>query len=206
MNPYLMAALQPQIDEARRQSQITQMMNDARLTKAGAYGGSRQAIMNAETQRNLGTNLAGITGTGYKDAYDKAMQQFNTEQGRGMEAQKMLNDYGMGALAAQQGAGAVQRQIEGEGIAADKKAFEEERDDPYKKIQYGMSLLQGMPVQTQSYSYQQPSTLSNIASTAGGTMSLYDQIFGTRPATTPPATTPGATTPPGTSPGSTTPR
>jgi hypothetical protein len=205
MNPYLMAALQPQIDEARRQSQITQMMNDAQLTKAGAYGGGRQAIMNAETQRNLGTNLANITGTGYASAYDKAMAQFNTEQGRGMEAQKMLNDYGMGALAAQQQAGAVQRQIEGEGIAADKKAFEEERDYPYKQVQYMQSLLQGLPLQTQTYSYQQPSTLSNIAGTAGGVMSLYDQLFSTRPATTPPATTPGATTPPGTSPGATTP-
>ena len=205
MNPYLMAALQPQIDEARRQSQITQMMNDAQLTKAGAYGGGRQAIMNAETQRNLGTNLANITGTGYANAFDKAMAQFNTEQGRGMEAQKMLNDYGMGALAAQLNAGKTQRDIEGEGIAADKKAFEEERDYPYKQVQYMQSLLQGLPLQTQTYSYQQPSTLSNIAGTVGGTMSLYDQLFGTRPATTPPATTPGATTPPGTSPGATTP-
>ena len=209
MNPYLMAALNPQIAEARRQSEITQMMNNAQLTKAGAYGGGRQAIMNAETQRNLGTNLANITGTGYANAYDKAVAQFNTEQGRGMEAQKMLNDYGMGALAAQQGAGAVQRQIENEGIAADQKQFEEEKLDPYKKLQFGQSLLQGLPLQTQSYSYQQPSTLSNIASTAGGTMSLYDQIFGpgrTPATTTPPAaTSPGATTPPGTPPGSTTP-
>jgi len=206
MNPYLMAALNPQLEEARRQSEITQVQNNANLTKAGAFGGGRQAIMNSETQRALGTNLAGITGTGYANAYDKAIAQFNTEQGRGMEAQKMLNDYGMGALAAQQAAGATQRDIEAQGIAADKKAFEEERDYPYKQIQYQQSLLQGLPLQTQSYSYQQPSTLSNIASTAGGTMSLYDQIFGPgrAPATTPPATTPGATTPPGTSPGATT--
>jgi hypothetical protein len=192
MNPYLMAALQPQIDEARRQSQITQMMNDAQLTKAGAYGGGRQAIMNAETQRSLGTNLANITGTGYASAYDKAMAQFNTEQGRGMEAQKMLNDYGMGALAAQQQAGAVQRGIEAEGIAADKKAFEEERDYPYKQVQYMQSLLQGLPLQTQTYSYQQPNALNQAAGTASGVMSMYDQIFGPGPATTT-TTSPGTT-------------
>jgi hypothetical protein len=191
----LTSALQPQIDEARRQSQITQMMNDAQLTKAGAYGGGRQAIMNSETQRNLGTNLAGITGTGYANAYDKALQQFNTEQGRGMEAQKMTNDYGMGALAAQQSAGATQRGIEAEGVAADKKAFEDERDYPYKQVQYMQSLLQGLPLQTQSYSYQQPSALSQAGATAGGVMSLWDQIFNTRPATTPATTTPATTTP-----------
>ena len=188
MNPYLMAALNPQLEEARRQSQITQMMNDAQLTKAGAFGGGRQAIMNAETQRNLGTNLANITGTGYASAYDKAMQQFNTEQGRGMEAQKMLNDYGMGTLAAQIGAGATQRQIEQEGVTADIKQFEEEKLDPYKKLQFQQSLLQGLPLQTQTYSYQQPSALSSAMGTTGGIMSLYDQIFG------PPKTT--TTTPP----------
>jgi len=184
MNPYLMSALQPQIDEARRQSQITQMMNDAQLTKAGAYGGGRQAIMNSETQRNLGTNLAGITGTGYASAYDKAMQQFNVEQGRGMEAQKMTNDYGMGTLAAQQQAGAIQRQIEQEGLTADKTAFEQERDYPYKQVQYQQSLLQGLPLQTQTYSYQQPSALSSAMGTTGGIMSLYDQLFGTPKTTT----------------------
>jgi len=202
MNPYLMAALNPQLEEARRQSEITQVQNNANLTKAGAFGGGRQAIMNSETQRALGTNLAGITGTGYANAYDKAMQQFNVEQGRGMEAQKMLNDYGMGALAAQQAAGATQRGIEAEGIVADKKAFEEERDYPYKQVQYQQSLLQGLPLQTQTYSYTQPSTLSNIAGTAGGVMSLYDQVFdpaktttaATAPATTTPATTTPATT------------
>lgn len=200
MNPYLMASLNPQLEEARRQSEITQMNNNAALTKAGAFGGGRQAIMNSESQRNLGTNLANITGTGYANAYDKAMQQFNTEQGRGMEAQKMLNDYGMAALAAQQGAGATQRTIENEGIEADKKAFEEEKLDPYKKLQFGQSLLQGLPLQTQTYSYQQPSTLSNVAGTVGGTMSLYDQLFG--PAKTSTTTSSGTT---GTGTGTTTP-
>jgi len=189
-----MAALNPQLEEARRQSEITQMQNNAQLTKAGAFGGGRQAIMNSETQRNLGTNLANITGTGYASAYDKAMQQFNTEQGRGMEAQKMLNDYGMNAITAQQNAGATQRQIEQEGITADMKQFEEEKLDPYKKLQFEQSLLQGLPLQTQSYSYQQPSALSSAMGTSSGIMSVYDQIFGP-PRTTTPATTP-ATTPP----------
>ena len=57
MNPYLQASLDPQIAEARRQSQITQMGNDTKATQAGAFGGSRGALMNSETQRNLGTNL-----------------------------------------------------------------------------------------------------------------------------------------------------
>ena len=88
MNPYLQSALTPQLEEARRQSQITQMGNQAKATQAGAFGGSRQALMDTETQRALGTNLANITGQGYNTAYDKAMSQFNADQARQMQAQQ----------------------------------------------------------------------------------------------------------------------
>jgi hypothetical protein len=86
MNPYLSTILNPQIEEARRQAQITQMQNDARMTQAGAFGGGRQAILNAETQRNLGTNLADITGKGYQTAYTQALGQYNADQNRLMDA------------------------------------------------------------------------------------------------------------------------
>jgi hypothetical protein len=88
MNPYLQSALNPQLEEARRQSQITQLGNQAKATQAGAFGGGRSAIMEAETQRALGSNLANITGAGYNTAYDKAMAQFNADQTRQLEAQR----------------------------------------------------------------------------------------------------------------------
>jgi len=88
MNPYMQASLNPQIEEARRQSEITQAGNASRLSQAGAYGGSRGALMQSEAQRNLGSNLANITGQGYNTAYTNAMQQFNADQTRRMEAQR----------------------------------------------------------------------------------------------------------------------
>jgi hypothetical protein len=105
MNPYLQTALQPQLDEARRQSQITQQQNAAKMTQAGAFGGSRQAILDAETQRNLGTNLAGITGQGYNTAYGNAMSQFNADQARKMQESQFGAQQGMNAaqLGAQYG-------------------------------------------------------------------------------------------------------
>ena len=99
MNPYLQAALDPQIEEARRQAQITRLGDANRLTQAGAYGGSRQAIMESELNRSLGQNLANITGQGYQTAYDKAMQQFNTEQSAAQQAQNLTNQYGLQASA-----------------------------------------------------------------------------------------------------------
>jgi len=178
MNPYLQAALNPQLDEARRQSNISRLADAGRLTQAGAFGGTRQAIMESEGNRNLGQNLAAITGQGYSDAYDKALNQFNTEQGRQQTAQDASNRYGLEALAAQTGAGATQRGITAEGIAADRAQFEEERDFPYKQVQYQQSLLQGLPLEAQTTSYSQPSNLSKLLGDSGGIMALLKSLGG----------------------------
>ncbi len=180
MNPYLQSALNPQIEEARRQAQITRLGDANRLTQAGAYGGSRQAIMESELNRSLGQNLANITGQGYQTAYDKAMQQFNTEQGAAQQAQNLTNQYGLQALQNQANLGAQERAIQAEGIAADIAQFEEERDFPYKQTQYQQSLLQGLPLAAQSYSYAKPSQLSELLGGSSGLMGLL-QSFGIIP-------------------------
>lgn len=176
MNPYLMAGLQPQLDEIRRQAGITAAQNANKF--AGAYGGSAQALFDAEANRNMAQNLSGITGQGYSDAFDKAMGQFNTEQGREMEAQTAANQYTRNLIGDIAAAGAEQRAIESEGITADRLQFEEERDFPYKQVQYMQSLLQGLPIGAQSYSYAEPSMLSEILGGAGGLQALYDLMYG----------------------------
>lgn len=163
MNPYLEAALDPQRQEAVRQAQIQRIADAGRLTKAGAFGGSRQAIMEAEGARNLQGRLSDITAQGYRDAYDKAQQQFNTEQDRAMTAQDRANQLGFDVLKTQADAGAVQRGITSEGIAADIAQFEEERDYPYKAVQFQQSLLQGLPLAAQTTQYSQPSQASDIS-------------------------------------------
>jgi hypothetical protein len=165
MTPYLQGALQPQYDAANRQAQIAQQNLQGQYGKAGAYGGSRQGVAEAELQRGLLDRMAGITGTGYQNAFQQAQNQFNTEQG-----------YGLQALAAQQAGGAQQRGIEQEGIGADYAQFREERDDPFKKVQYQQSLLQGLPISTQSYQYAEPSSASQGMSTAGGILGLFDTM------------------------------
>ena len=188
MNPYLQQALDPQLAEARRQSQITQTQNAAKLTGAGAYGGGRQAIMDAETQRNLATNLADITGKGYMNAYDKAMQQFNTEQQAAQQAQNLTNQYGLNVLGQQAGLGQAQRGIESEAVAADRAQFEEERLNPYKMVQFQQSLLSGLPLAAQTYNVAQPSWLQSLASGAtfgtGSTNAILESL-GIIPKTTP---------------------
>tara|TARA_R100000781_G_scaffold76058_2_gene47276 strand:+ start:345 stop:1328 length:984 start_codon:yes stop_codon:yes gene_type:complete len=178
MNPYIQTALDPQIAELQRQREISRINNAGRLSKAGAFGGSRQAVMDAELDRSYLDKASEITGLGYLDAYNKAQQQFNVEQGRAMDAQQMTNKYGLEALQQQAALGEQERKIEQAGIDADKAQFDFESAFPYKQVQFQQSLLQGLPLEAQSYSYAQPSALQNILSGAAGAEGLGAEIFG----------------------------
>ena len=171
MNPYLQAALKPQLEEQRRQAQINLQPSLSKLTQAGGFGGGRQAIMESEANRNLQAQQNQTIGQGYMDAYNKAMQQFNTEQNAAQQAQSLTNQYGLQALQQQAGLGAQQRGIESEGIAADIAQFEQEKLDPYKKLQFQQSMLQGLPVQAQQYNVADQSTLQKVLGALSDTSS-----------------------------------
>jgi hypothetical protein len=99
MNPYIEAALNPQLDLLQRRAAINQQADMAKLAQAGAFGGSRQAILQGLTQENLLREQAATAGTGYEKAYNAAMAQFNADQARDMEAQKaseQSKQYGAG--------------------------------------------------------------------------------------------------------------
>ena len=86
MNPYLSTILNPQLAEARRNAGIEQMKNNVNMIKGGGFGGGGGNLLAAETQRNLGTKLADITGKGYDTAYTQATTQYNADQDRLLKA------------------------------------------------------------------------------------------------------------------------
>ena len=176
MNPYLQASLDPQLEEARRQAGITAAQNARKF--AGAYGGSAQALFDAESNRNLAQQLQGITGAGYADAYTQALNQFNVEQDRGMTAQDKINLYGTQGLQNLANMGATQRAIESEGITADRLQIEEERDFPYKQVQYMQSLLQGLPIGAQTVQYEEPGLLQKMSTGASDLEGFIESLFG----------------------------
>jgi hypothetical protein len=86
MSPYMSGVVDPQVREARRQAEITRQAQAARMAKAGSFGGSRQAISEAELNRNLATQLEDIYGKGQQGAFDAALRAFEAEQGRKLQA------------------------------------------------------------------------------------------------------------------------
>lgn len=165
MNPYLNAVLAPQLSELQRQAQIAQMNQASKLTGAGAFGGSRQAIMDAELQRNLLQEANKTIGAGYASAYDKALQQYNLEQGQAKDLASMIA-----------GAGKEQRAIEQEGITADLNEFLTQRDYPKTQVQFLQSMLQGLPISTVTNTPAQQSGIGQLSTTIGGVGSLIESL------------------------------
>ena len=161
MNPFIEGALNPQLQAAQRQADAQRLANAAKMGQVGAFGGSRLGLVEAEGTRNLNEQLANIRATGYAQAYDRARDQLAADR-----------RYGLDAIAAQRAGGAEQRAIEAEGIAQDYAQFREERDFPYKQLAFQSSLLQGLPIAAQSYSYTQPSALSTILGEGAGILKL----------------------------------
>lgn len=89
MNPYLQASLQPALQEVQRQYDITGTQQMGNAARSGAFGGSREALMASENQRNKNLAMNQMIGQGYNTAFDKAQQsqQFGATLGlQGLQA------------------------------------------------------------------------------------------------------------------------
>lgn len=85
MNPYLQASLQPQLQEMQRQYGISGAQGQSNATKAGAFGGSREALIFAENQRNKNIAMNQAIGQGYNTAYDVANRNMQAAAALGMQ-------------------------------------------------------------------------------------------------------------------------
>lgn len=165
MNPYLQASLQPQLDALTRQQQMNTQGDLAKLTQAGGYGGSRQAVMQGANNYNLLAQQAGLIGQGYNTAYNNAQNQFNTEQTQGQNLANTLA-----------GIGGQQQAINQAGVTADYNEFAQQRDYPQKQLQFQQSMLQGLPLST-VYNVPQASTpAQNLVGGLTGINSLLQNL------------------------------
>lgn len=157
MNPYLQSVLNPQLDELQRRSQVNLQPDLAKLTQAGGFGGSRQALLQGESGRNLLQEQNKTVGQGYANAYDKAMQQFNTEQGQAKDLVNLMA-----------GQGATERGIDAEGIAADKEEFEKQRQYPFQQVQWQRDMISGLPTGSVTNQAGQMSGIGSFLNALGG--------------------------------------
>ena len=87
MSPYMQSVVDVQQAAAQRQADIARTSRGAQAVQAGSFGGSRQAIMDAEAARALADQQGAIQAQGLQSAYSQAQQQFNADQAQRMQAQ-----------------------------------------------------------------------------------------------------------------------
>lgn len=178
MSPYIQNALAPQMQEARRQSDITGTQNAGQAAMQGAFGGSRQGVMEAERQRNLGMQQERIYGTGMQNAFQNAQQaqQFGATlglQGYGQAGQMagQLGQLGQtefgqqkDILNAQLGVGQQQQGLEQQRLQQQYQDFLTQRAYPQQQLSYMSDMLRGLPMQQQTQQVYQapPSALSQV--------------------------------------------
>jgi hypothetical protein len=189
MSPYMQNVVQQQQREANRTYDISGVAQQGAATQAGAFGGSREALMAAENERNRNMQLANIQATGTQNAFQNAQQaqQFGATTGlagygQGIQGAQAMGQLGTAQLAAQQGVIGTQSTMGGQQQAQNQAAidqavlnYQNEQQQPYLAAGTMNSLIRGTPtgnLTTQNYQAQ-PSALTQIGGALGTAGSLY---------------------------------
>ena len=201
MSPYMQNVVDYQKSQALRDYNLGTGVRKAQATGAGAFGGNRQALMEAEAQRSLGNQLQGITAQGSQQAFQDAQkqQQFGAQLGlQGQQgAMQGLGQYGaMGAQLGQLGGQQLKAQqdvIQAQyGMGQQQQAAEQQKinqaiqdwsnTQQYPLMQLGVmsNMLRGLPMQasTTNQYVAAPNALTQGIGAAGAGASLYNALKG----------------------------
>jgi hypothetical protein len=189
MSPYQQGVTDIATREARRQADIDATKRGANAVNAGAFGGYRQGVENAEAERNTAQLLNDIQTRGLQSAYGAGMQQFNAEEARRQAENQFGYTSGIGALEKQMQYGALPRTIEQQGLDVGYQDFLRQQQYPYQQLQFQKEMLSGLPLSAASteMNYVPPSTASQVlggalaglgaAGNAGGSSNPYENLF-----------------------------
>jgi hypothetical protein len=190
MSPYMQNVVDIGKREAARQAAIDRTQRGFQASRAGAYGGSRQAIMEAEANRNLMQQMGDIQARGSQAAYEQAAQQFQTEQARRLQASQLgmqtalqgaqqLGQLGQtqfgqakDIIGLQAAAGAERQALQQKKLEQDYQDFLMQKKFPYQQAQYLMEMARGMPMTSTESIYKAPASpmaqLGSLASIYAG--------------------------------------
>ena len=139
-------------DEINRQAQIAENRLGAQAVQAGAFGGARQGVAQAELERARLASIGQAQAQGFQTALGAAQQQ---------RAQQLATGQALGALGAQQQAmsladiqaqlqaGGIQRAIGQAGLEAQRQTALQRAYEPFQRIEFLKGIMTNLPT-TQS--------------------------------------------------------
>ena len=192
MNPFLQGALDPTLRAIREQQTQTLQGLGSQAQAAGAFGGSRQGVVEAEALKGYGQQMGDVIGTGYAQAFDRATNLMGDEQARQLagasalsQAANQLRSVGYADADVLRTLGAEERGLTQSGMEADYNEYLRSQAFPYQSLQARLSPLGfGAQVAGAAPTYQQPSQfqslLGNLGS-IGSTAYMVGKGFGALP-------------------------
>jgi hypothetical protein len=189
MNPYLMSSLAPQMAMLGEQQGMQQAQNQAQATQAGAFGGSRMGVQNAQQNQSNQLAMSNLVGQGFNNAFGQAQNQYNAEQNRGLQGLQTgiqaagqlgalgQNEYtqNMGINQLQGQYGAQQQAQQQQGLTQSYQDFLNQQNYPYKQMGFMSDLIRGLPLgqqSTQSIYQAPPSPLQSAGALGLGAIGL----------------------------------
>jgi hypothetical protein len=205
MNPYVAQALAPQLQQLNQQFGIKGAQEQGAATSAGAFGGSRNALMQGLNQQNQMMAQQQAIAQGYDKAFQQAQQaqQFGAQlglqgqgaaqQGLGQAAQAAGQMAGIGgqALEAQKGiygaqatAGAQQQAQQQQMINQAITDYANAQQYPLMQLGTMSNMLRGLPMQSQTTNQYvaAPNPITQGIGLAGAGASIYNALGGGKPA------------------------
>lgn len=143
MNPYQQAVTDVAKQAAYRDYQTGLGQLKSQATSRGAFGGSRQAILESELARNLGSQLSNIQTQGLATAYDKASGLYQQDLANQMQKAQALQGLGLTDEARRQ-----------RDLDAMYEEFQRQRDYPQQQIAQYRSTIFGGPAYTTQSGYE----------------------------------------------------
>jgi hypothetical protein len=154
MNPYTQGVIDPVQRDIERQRQMAEANIGAKAASRGAFGGSRQALLEGETARHYGEVAADTSSRLRDQAYREAMDSARYDITGGMQGSRQrlqaagaLGDLGLAgqgaALTSASAAGQMGREqqaIQQATIDADRARWNE----PYERIRQDLAMRQGI--------------------------------------------------------------
>ena len=176
MNPFLRNVVDTEKREAERVADVQEQQLAARAAQAGAFGGSRAGIIEAERQRNLATQLGDIETRGLALAFNDAQNRLQNQFGREASAAGQLASLGTAIpaqtfkeLGALSGIGAAEQQQGQRALDIATQQAREEFGFPQQTLQDFSSILRGFPL---------PATTNVSKSTFSPAQPLSTQLIG----------------------------
>jgi len=114
MSPYITNVSDIAAREARRQGDIAKQQGAMGAIGRGSFGGARQALMQAEQERNIQQNIGDIYTKGQEMAFQNAQRAFGEDEARRLQAQQanVSAEQAAATLAGQTGISGLQAGLE----------------------------------------------------------------------------------------------